>query len=137
MTTFLLGLHSGIRWIVVALAVINVVWLVLVLLGRGANERLDRILMLVFTIFLDIQVLVGLLRAVELVGAQGFYTQILLHALVMIIALGVAHRVSRLKTGDRKTRARNTLIAIVVVLMLVFIGVMLLPNGANRWSFRS
>ncbi len=135
--TFLLALHSGIRWIVLGIALITAAWFVLVFLGRAKTERYDRLLMLVFTIALDIQVMVGILRAIELAVQNNFYGPLIGHILVMLLALGVGHMTAAFKKLDRKTRARNNLIAIAVVAVLIVVGVLSLPNGANRWGFRS
>jgi hypothetical protein len=53
------------------------------------------------------------------------------HALTMTIAVGVSHMHRRWKDAPDAIRYRNSLIIVVVVLALVFIGVARLPQG---WS---
>ena len=133
---FLLGLHSGVRWIVVAITLVAAIWFLLTWLGRVANPRVDRILMLLFTIGLDIQVMLGIIYLIANIVKTQFEGIMAVHATVMIIALGVAHMVSaRWKKAEPKIRARSYLIGIIVVMVLIFIGVSLLPEGVALWSF--
>jgi hypothetical protein len=133
--SFLLGLHSGVRWIVVAISLLAALWFLLTWLGRLTNANADRRMMLVFTIAIDIQVVIGIILMGVRASAGGFYMGMAEHALTMLIALGVAHMVaSRFKNAEPKVRARNYLIGIIVVLVLVFIGVTLLAGGLSRWG---
>lgn len=83
----ILNLHSLNRWLIIVLAVV-----VSLLTGWGYFSKrpfslLDDRLGLIYTILLDIQVLLGLL--LMLLGA--FHSRSILHAVVMLVAIAVAH----------------------------------------------
>jgi hypothetical protein len=135
--TTILELHSLVRWLLVGVALIGVVWYGLTWAGRLANARAERALMLAFTIALDIQVLLGIIHLLELIGAGIAGREQYEHTVIMLVAVGVAHVVQRrFKNAEPRIRARNYLFGIVAVLILVFIGVWLLPaiGLTNRWG---
>ncbi|QLQ06325.1 MAG: hypothetical protein HZY76_09915 [Anaerolineae bacterium] len=61
MNSVLLALHSGWRWVVLLVAVVVIVKMLLGWFGRRSWGRLDDQLSLVFTIVIDIEVLLGIL----------------------------------------------------------------------------
>lgn len=132
--SFLFQLHSGVRWIVVFLSLLVGGYFVLRTAGslRGANA--DRPLMMAFTIGIDIQVLLGIILIIIYIINSGFQGYQIGHLVIMLVAAGVAHMGSRLKAADDRTRARNNLLVILAVLLLVFVGVMALPGGTARWG---
>jgi hypothetical protein len=134
---FLFFAHSGWRYVVVAVAVLALVWYLLSLLDVANDSRLDRLAMLGFTIALDIQLLLGLLLLVERILAGAFYPQMLLHTVVMFVALGLTHSARRWRDAERPVMLRNNLLVIIGVSVLVFIGVILLPGGITRWGIQS
>jgi hypothetical protein len=129
-------IHSGVRWLIVGLALLSIVWYALVAARRTSNERVDRTLMLVFTIAIDIQALLGIIHLLEMLGIPGTvgWAQIA-HLVIMLGAIALAHMVSaRWKKAAAPLRARNYLLGLVGTLVLVFIAVTLLPGGlALRW----
>ena len=130
MLDFLLGTHSLVRWIIVAVSLIALVWFVLVWLRGMRNEQADRGLMAAFTGLIDLQVLLGIIYILwsGFAGA-GFPRYRLEHAFTMIVAAVVAHQSMRWRNADAAIRARNNAALIVLVLVLVLIGVSLLPQG--------
>ena len=127
---FVLGIHSLVRWIVVAVSLIALIWFALVWLRGLRNEKADRGLMAAFNGLIDLQILIGIIYILwsGFAGA-GFPLYRLEHAVVMLTAAGVAHLSIRWRTADVKIRARNNVALIVGVLVIVFIGVALLPQG--------
>lgn len=126
----LLQIHSLLRWLVVLVGLVAVVvyamtWLSNTKLGQ------DRRLMSVFTGLLDLQVLLGLIFLIwNGMSGAGFPRQRLEHATTMIIAVVIAHLVSaRWRNSAATLRARNNLFGIVLVMILIYVGVAVLPQG--------
>ena len=130
MLSILFGTHSLVRWIIVAVSLIALIWFVLVWLRGMRNEKADRRLMAAFTGLIDLQVLLGIIYILwsGFAGA-GFPRYRLEHAVTMIVAAVVAHQSMRWRNADAPIRARNNAALIALVLVLVFIGVSLLPQG--------
>lgn len=136
--TFLLDFHSVTRWVVVGIGVIAVIWYLLRWRGAISNLRLDRALMMVFTIAMDIQVVLGILHLLEWFGAGRSPQRAQFeHVGIMLVAALAVHFVSaRFKKTEPATRARNYGLIIAGALILIFVGVVLLPavGGVNRWG---
>lgn len=130
MNEFLLGLHSGVRWLVVLVTIIALVKLVIGLVGKQPYDTLTQRLMLAFGGVISLQWLLGIILFLAL-GAfnVGYRWE---HAVTMTIAVGVSNMHRRWKNAPDALRYRNSLIIVVVVLVLVFIGVARLPQG---WRF--
>jgi hypothetical protein len=130
MLNFLLEVHSLVRWIIVAVSLIALVWFVLVWLRGMRNEKADRGLMAAFSGLIDVQVLLGVIYILwsGFAGA-GFPRYRLEHAVTMIVAAVVAHLSARWRKADAPIRARNNAALIVLVLVIVLIGVSVLPQG--------
>jgi multisubunit Na+/H+ antiporter MnhB subunit len=128
--SFLLKLHSGLRWLVVAVTIIALVWFLLVWLAKRRNEKADRALMGAFSGLIDLQVLVGIIYIIWSGSTGvGYPSYRIKHGVAMIIAAVVSHLSMRWRTAEPKVRARNNVILIVVVLALIFIGISFLPQG--------
>lgn len=127
---FVLDIHSVVRWLVVAVSLISLVWFTLVWLRGTRNEKADRGLMAAFSGLIDLQVTIGLILILwsGFAGA-GFPRYRIEHAFIMIIAAVVAHLSMRWRNAEMQTRARNNVVLIMGVLVVVFIGVSLLPQG--------
>lgn len=124
------NLHSVVRWLVVAVSLISFVWFALVWLRGTRNEKADRGLMAAFSGLIDLQVTIGLVLILwSGFAGVGFPRYRLEHAFIMIVAAVVAHLSARWRDAEIRTRARNNVALILVVLVLVFIGVALLPQG--------
>lgn len=129
----LLMLHSVLRWVILLVAVFAIIKFVLGWVQGGAFKSMDRGLMAGFSGLLDLQVTLGIIFLLwsGFAGA-GFPMQRIEHGVTMIIAAVVAHLPARWKTADDKTRFRNNLFTIVVVLVLVLVGISTLPGGLSR-----
>lgn len=130
---FVLMLHSLVRWAIVLVTVVALVRFALVWLRGLPEQRYDKILLSAFSGLVDLQVLLGLIYLIwsGTTGA-GFPSYRIEHAVIMIIAAVVAHLPRRWKNAPAATRARNNMIAILVVLVLVYVGVARLPLGWAR-----
>ena len=118
----LLELHSGLRWLLIAVTILALL-VTLRSLGGGAG-MLNRISMLLFRILITLQWLVGALLLVtqspfSLAGHRGE------HALTMTVAMALTH----IFGGRRASRPLISLILIVVVLALVVFSISRLPQG--------
>jgi heme A synthase len=118
------------RWIIVAVSLIALIWFVLVWLRGMRNEKADRGLMAAFSGLIDVQVLLGVIYILwsGFAGA-GFPRYRLEHAVTMIVAAVVAHLSARWRNADAPMRARNNAALIILVLVIVLIGVSVLPQG--------
>ncbi len=123
-----LTLHSIVRWLVVVVAVVALVKFALGLSRRAAPDNMDRGLMSGFSGLVDLQALLGIILIVLLTLNGGFLT-FLPHIGVMILAVLVAHLPMRWRKVNDPSVIRNNLFTLVGVLVLVFIGVSLLPQG--------
>lgn len=123
-------IHSVVRWLVVAVSLVALVWFALVWLRGTGNEKADRGLMAAFSGLIDLQVAIGLILIVwSGFAGVGFPRYRIEHAFIMIIAAVVAHLSMRWRNAGMRTRARNNVALIVGVLVIVYIGVSLLPQG--------
>lgn len=125
-----LDIHSVVRWLVVVVSLISLVWFALVWLRGTRNEKADRGLMAIFSGLIDLQVTVGLILILwSGFAGVGFPRYRIEHAFIMVIAAVVAHLSMRWRNAELQTRARNNVMLIMGVLVIVFIGVSLLPQG--------
>lgn len=126
---FLLTLHGEIRWLVAIVGVIALIKFVIGWLRREEYKPIDRGLMSGFAGVMDINVLLGLILLFSL-GLAGNRIE---HATTMILAAVAAHS-SMLwrKSPDAVKKFRNNFFAVLIALLLVFIGVMRLRGG---WVF--
>jgi len=125
-----LAIHSVVRWVVVAISLVSLVWFALVWLRGQRNEKADRSLMSAFSGLIDLQVAIGIIYILwsGFVG-YGFPRYRLEHAFIMIAAAVVAHLSVKWRGAEVRIRARNNLALIIGVLFMVYIGVTLLPQG--------
>jgi len=128
--TILLTLHSIVRWIIVLVALAAIIKFALGWLQKQAFDKMSNGLSAGFNGLMDLQVTLGLLYL--LIGGftgQGFPGYRITHTLIMLVAVAVAHSSAMWKKKDDVTRYRNTLITILVVLIIVFIGISILPGN--------
>ena len=129
----LLMAHSGLRWLVLLIALIAIIKFLLGWLTRSPFKGMDRGLMSGYSGLLDLQSVLGIIFLLwnGFTGA-GFPRYRLEHGLIMIVAAGVAHVSSRWKNAEDAVRFRNNLFLIVASLVLVLIGIAILPGGLSR-----
>ena len=129
----LLMAHSGIRWLVLLVAVIAIIKFLIGWLRGGHFKSMDRGLMAGFNGLMDLQMTLGFIFLLWTgFSGVGFPFFRILHGLIMIAAAAVAHMSARWKNADDITRFRNNLFLIVGSLILVLIGISILPGGLSR-----
>lgn len=124
----LYAMHSYGRWLVVALLLITVVKLGLVWLRGASWGGADRGLLGATKGMIDLQMLLGLILLFgPLVTVETRYR--MEHATTMLLAVVAAHMSAIWKRREGPLRARNTVLMLLVAALLIFVGVMRLPNG--------
>lgn len=127
MEEFLFNLHSGIRWLVVAITVIALAKVLLGIVQKSKYDQLTFRIMIAFSGLITVQWVIGVILLLVLGDFDVSYRWE--HAVIMTIAIGVAHMHMRFKSMPGMIRFRSSLVIIVVVLALVYVGVARLPQG--------
>jgi hypothetical protein len=123
----LITIHGELRWLVVLAAVIVIIKFLIGWLGKRNYAPIDRTLLTVLTILLDINVLLGL---VILLFGGGFTGPRLEHATTMILAAIAAHMTAIWrKSSDSSLKYRNQLFMVLLAVVLVIFGVIRLRGG--------
>jgi hypothetical protein len=131
--TIILTIHSINRWLVTLVAIALLIRLIIGLARKLPFDRSATGLMSAFSGLMDVQMLLGVLFFVlDGLGKTGFPPYRWEHAVTMILAVMAAHIPARWKQKEDAIRTRNTLIAVAVSLLLIFIGVAPL-GGWTRW----
>ncbi len=114
-------IHGELRWLVALAALVVVVKFLIGWLGKRDYTALDRTLLTILTIVLDINVLLGLIL---LFFNGGFSGPRLEHATTMLLAAVAAHMTAIWRRStDSPTKYRNQLLLVLLALALVFLGV--------------
>lgn len=123
----LMTIHGEIRWLVAIVAVVVILKFLYGWLGRRTYASMDRTLLLVYTILLDINVLLGL---VLLLFNGGFSGPRIEHATTMLLAVIAAHMTAMWRRSTNSaTKYRNQLLMVALSLLLVLFGVIRLRGG--------
>lgn len=123
----LMTIHGEIRWLVAILAVAVIIKFLAGWLGRRPYTSLDRTLLMVYTILLDINVLLGLILLFFGGGLSGTRLE---HATTMLLAVVAAHMTAIWRRStDAPTKFRNQLLLVALSLILVLFGVIRLRGG--------
>lgn len=123
----LITIHGELRWLVVLAAAVVIIKFLIGWLGKREYASIDRTLLLVFTILLDINVLLGL---IILFFGGGFTGPRLEHATTMILAAIAAHMTAIWRRStDSSLKYRNQLLMVLLAVFLVIFGVIRLRGG--------
>lgn len=123
----LLAIHSLLRWVIVAVAVLTIFKFAVSWAGDRPFKGMDHGLASGLSGLMDLQILLGLVYFfVSGFGGAGFPMQRIFHLLIMLAAAALAHVPSRLKSLSDKLRFQYSLFAILGALTLVFAGVWIL-----------
>lgn len=129
MTNMFFYIHSGVRWLVVLATVIALLWLIYGLATNRNYDQTTRRIMSMFSSLIGLQWLLGIILFVFLADfGVGYRWE---HAAIMSVALVLAHVHYMIKKRDNRQRFIFGIVSIVAVLVVVFLGVALLPQG---WS---
>lgn len=131
--SLLLTIHSVNRWLITLLALALVIRLIIGLAQKLPFDKGKAILASGFGGLMDLQLLLGALFLVmDGLAKTGFPQYRWEHAIPMVLAVIIAHLPSMWKNKDDITRTQYTLVAVVVSMLLVFVGVGPL-GGWTRW----
>jgi len=134
MALILLIAHSIVRWLIILTSLVALVKFAIGWLRGGTFTAFDTRLVSIFAGLMSLQAALGLVLLLwnGLVDGAGFPLYRLEHMGVMIVAVGLSHMSRRFKSATDTVRFRNTFLLILGVLVLIFFGISLLPNGLSR-----
>jgi len=137
MEQFLLHAHSGWRHLVLLMGVIAIIKPLIGLFGKAKEwTKSDKIVALLFPIFLDIQVMLGMVLWVSGPWKSGGPATIRFeHPVTMLIALGVAHfGLRKVKSGEacgcKHKHAAAWYFVSMMIILLGVVRIILAKNGA-------
>jgi len=138
MATMLYYTHSGTRWLVVLALIVALGFMLFSLITNREQDRITRLVMLVFSSLVGVQWVVGLFYYLVYGSLVQNYSQRtwVEHLTTMTVALIVAHLYLpfRRRAATRTYYIASTVI-LVVVAVLIVLGVSVLI-GDGRWSFQ-
>lgn len=130
-------LHSWVRWLVVAVALVNLVYFVVFWLRNRRYDETARRFMSAFAGLISVQWLLGVILLVVLGSQTGFgirhYWE---HLTMMTLAVFVANVPAMLRRRELtdSQRYRANVVTILVVIVFVIVGIAALPEPI-RWRF--
>ncbi|MCA9904827.1 MAG: hypothetical protein KC547_13315 [Anaerolineae bacterium] len=130
-------LHSWLRWIFVAVAVVALVYFLIQMIQQKPWAKQGQTLLTIFSSTLSLQWLLGLILFLLYQVPAGFTIRHQWEHLVpQTVALALAHLHFRWRRQEMPDAARwrNGLLLIVVVLVVIVIGIMVLPSNL-QWRF--
>lgn len=125
-------LHSWNRWLLVAAALITLIYFARGWLASQPWTKTSQTLLTIFSSLVDLQWLLGLILLISYGSVNGFgirhYWE---HLTMQTIAVVVAHLHVRWrkKELEDKTRYQRGFLLVIAVLVLIFVGIMVLPAG--------
>jgi len=132
--TILLTIHSITRWLVTLTAIALLARLIIGLIKKQAFDKSAWTLTGAFGGLMDMQMLLGILFFVlDGLARTGFPPYRWEHAVSMILAVIAAHLPAMWKDKGDAVRTRNTLIAVSISLLLVFVGISPLGGWVRWW----
>ena len=131
--SILLYAHSGIRWLIILVALLALVIFGYGWLGKKNFSKLERILPASYSFLLDAQVLLGaVFMVLEGIQGAGFPRYRLEHFGVMVLAALAAHLPTKMKKAEKENYQRNVFLSVLFSLVLIYLGIAALPGGLNR-----
>lgn len=128
------SIHSHTRWVVAVVVVLAIIKLAITVIRKADFSGSDRGFLSAAVGMIDLQMLFGLILIV-MIFKDGFSMENdryrIEHAVTMILAVVAAHITAKWKKSPGPLRARNSLIALLIAALLIFVGVMRLPG--NGW----
>lgn len=125
--------HSYVRWLVLVVVVIAIMKFAWGWLRNSEFKGVDRVLTIAFSLFIDIQAVLGLVYFFWTgFNSDGFPRFRFEHGFAMLLALVCLHLPLFWKNVEDKTRFRNSLIAVLASFLLIFFGISRLPGGLSR-----
>lgn len=127
MDNFLFYAHSGLRWLVMLMTIVALVYLSVRVWRRLPFDKMTHRVVVIWSGLFGLQWIAGLLLFVVLGGFDLAHRWE--HTVTMTIALAVAHAYVPLKRRADTVRYYGVLASIAIVLLLVIVGVARLPQG--------
>ncbi len=125
-----LTLHSFVRWLIVLVALIGLVKFGLGYFRKQAPNQTDRALMSGLSGLVDLQALLGIILLGGTYLTTGSFAPYRIeHAITMIIAVIIVHQPMRWRKSEDPIVLRNNALTIVAMLVVIFVGIVLLPQG--------
>lgn len=128
--TGLFHAHSGLRFLILLLGVINVVMLGVGLAQKQTFGKLHRILGASFAGTLHLQVLIGL----GVLATRTYYPQLIGHMAMMVMAAVVAQAAMTINRKRPTPGFQLPLIGVTVALLLIIGGIMAISRGVFQMS---
>jgi hypothetical protein len=129
-----LMIHSLVRWAIVLVAIVGIVWYAIGLLQKKSWDKMANGISKGFSGLMDLQGLLGLIYFLWSGIALSIWPRYRFeHLILMFVAIFVSHLPTRLKAETDAIKYRNGLLVIVGVLLLVVVAILPLPG--NRWDF--
>ncbi len=122
--------HSGLRWLVVLMTFVALGWLIVRLAQRKPYDDTTHRVVTIWSSLFGVQWVLGILLFVVLGGFDLAHRWE--HTLTMTLGLVAAHIHFMVKRRADNVRYNGALAGIAGTLLLLFIGVVRLPQG---WSF--
>jgi hypothetical protein len=132
MMEFLFTLHSHNRWLVFGMGIAAIIKFFLVWQEHLEFGRATRIIYAIFSGFLGIQVIVGLI----LLFSMGFERWRIEHGTIMILAFALAHFPFKWKALGGELRAKRSMFVIIGVMALILLGIYMLPQEFSNTTKR-
>jgi len=128
------NVHGLVRWLILLIGVLTVLKAAYSLASRAAYGRADRGLMAAYSGALDLQGLLGLILLIWGVLAPppglalpGLTTRVV-HAVVQVAAIAIAHQSPRWRDAPDRLRHQAQLGLLVASLALVLVGVLIITR---------
>lgn len=126
-------IHGELRWVIAIVALIIIIKFAIGWLGKRDYQSLDRTLLLVYTILMDVNLLLGFILLFAL-GVSGMAR--LEHAVTMILAVVAAHLTALWRNSeDSPTKYRNQLLMVLLSLVFVLLGVLRIRGALYAQGF--
>lgn len=122
MHEFVLNAHSGLRYLVLLMAVLTTLYALVGFIQKKPAANAGLTMLRIFTVLLDIQVVVGIITLVT----GRFYAQLIGHLVMMIAAAAMAHLgTARLRKAAPEARGSGQLLtASLIPLLLIIAGIL-------------
>ena len=126
--------HSHFRWLVVLVSLFILVKFLYGWLAKTGYKKMDEVLVKIYAGLIDLQITLGLIFLIwSGLAYAGFPRFRLEHTSLMLIVMVLAHLFGRWKTSPDNIRFRNGFIIMLLSGILIFVAIILLPAGLNRW----
>jgi hypothetical protein len=116
--------HSGIRYLVLTIAVVALIYYAYGLITKRPFDKTARIMGIVFNSTLDINVLVGIILLI----VKGYFSYQLMHIIFMFAALIAAHVLTVVNKKQEKPTHQIAIFAIAIPLAFIVLGINAIPG---------